>query len=290
MEGPDPALPAIVAQRLSGMSGCDVHLASHDGTTWFVRKVAGTPALSPRLRAQALKQRSAVAAGGPLSVPEIIDEGEAEGRYWFDMPFVVGVDGATYLRRAPLDAVDRLATLLTDHLVTVAAQPLAGPAVDLSVVYGDRIERAISAQDVERDLQRRIRSVVESLRGASVRPTACHGDLTLENIIVGPDERVWVVDVSDPPVEHWWQDVAKLHQDLTGEWYRRRLPAIAPSVVRHVRRRVLDAAIGIDAGYEGVHDALVLLTFVRVLPYAVTADARDFVLSKLRRLTDLVAV
>ena len=56
--------------------------------------------------------------------------------------------------------------------------------------------------------------------------TLCHGDLTLENMMVGPDGTIWFVDLLDSPFEHYWQDVAK----MTSGPVRRLVPApAAPS-------------------------------------------------------------
>ena len=73
----------------------------------------------------------------------------------------------------------------------------------------------------------------------TIATTFCHGDLTLENMVIDRDGRIWLIDLLDSPLEHHWQDVAKLHQDLTGGWYLRRVAPIARSALDFVSGAVL---------------------------------------------------
>jgi hypothetical protein len=67
--------------------------------------------------------------------------------------------------------------------------------------------------------------------------------------------------------------VAKLHQDLTGGWYRRQGAPISRAVLGFVSQAVLDATIARDPEYELVHRPLLACTFARILPYV--DDDRD---------------
>ena len=76
-----------------------VYLLTLDGEHWFVRKAAAVTDHSVRLKAQAAKQiRFTEETLGTMRTPPVIGEGEVDGRYFFDMAYVRGVDGATFLR------------------------------------------------------------------------------------------------------------------------------------------------------------------------------------------------
>jgi aminoglycoside/choline kinase family phosphotransferase len=120
---------------------------------------------------------------------------------------------------------------------------------------------------------------LEQLRDLTpdLQATFCHGDLTLENIIVDDRGRPWLVDFLDAPFEHWWQDVAKLHQDLDGGWYLLSQSPIARCVVDYLSKRVLAAAAARDPRYALVHSVMLACTFARILPYVRTPEELEFV-------------
>src|SRR5688572_6158178 len=92
---------AIAQRRLTGLSGANVFLVSRDERHWFIRKLATDQAASDRLRRQAMKQaRFSLELPDVLRTPRVLDEGEHDGMYYFDLEFISGSDGATYLRRA----------------------------------------------------------------------------------------------------------------------------------------------------------------------------------------------
>jgi aminoglycoside phosphotransferase (APT) family kinase protein len=283
----DPALADLSAVRaLPGLSGAQVYLVTRDDRTWFVRKVARDEAQSARLRGQAAKQqRFAAAARGTLESPKILGEGTAEGRYYFDMEFVRGTDGATHLRRASFADVVAFTDRLCSYLQIAAAEPPIGRhdgKSSFEALYSKLCDVEKKTHALEPIVLSRIFLALDRLRtrGSTV-PTLCHGDLTLENLVVDEEGKVWVLDLLDSPFEHWWQDVAKLHQDLSGGWYLRRQPPVALGVMQYVSNRLLDAASKLSDGYREIHATLVACTFVRILPYVTSDEERRFVLDRI---------
>jgi hypothetical protein len=60
-------------------------------------------------------------------------------------------------------------------------------------------------------------------RGIPASP--CHGDLTLENIILKADKSVVFIDCDEPFASSFWLDFGKLFQDISGHWCIRALYA-----------------------------------------------------------------
>src|SRR5262249_16200504 len=123
-----PALDPITSdatdvRTLSGLSGAQVVLMTRDGRAWFVRKAARDAAHSARLRRQLDKQLAFDAiAGGAVRPPRVPDQGEIDGRFYFDMEFVRGTDGVSYLRRATYEDVRRMADRLCAYVHDVRAR------------------------------------------------------------------------------------------------------------------------------------------------------------------------
>jgi Ser/Thr protein kinase RdoA (MazF antagonist) len=208
------------------------------------------------------------------------------------MELVRGVDGATHLRRSSYAEVVAFGNRLCAYLTEAAAQPPLAPAN--GTLFESSYAKVVSVQSrthgLSPDTLARLFLSLDRARGASqTAPTLCHGDLTLENIIVADDGSLCVVDLLDAPYEHYWQDAAKLQQDLAGGWYRRNQPPIAPCVLEFLGRRFQEQARQLDPAYPRVHFLLVALVFVRILPYTRTPEERAFVTERIDHFARLAA-
>lgn len=277
---------AADARPLAGLSGASVYLVTRDGRHWFVRKAARSVETSPRLKAQARKQRRfELQTGELMRTPRILDEGTIEGRYFFDMEFVRGPDATSYLRQATYAQVASFTDRLTDYLAAASTQaPLAPPAFGglFEALFAKLCEVQQRTQLLAAADLARLFLALETVRSLpNLTPTLCHGDLTLQNMIVTEDGALWAVDLLDSSFEHYWQDVAKLHQDLAGGWFLREEPPVAQCVLDFVSRRVLSACARLAPGYLNIHFLLVGMAFVRILPYARSDQQRQFVAERI---------
>lgn len=260
---------------LTGLSGALVVVGTQDGSTWFVRKGAQQPADSVRLRRQAEKQIYLADSDiTGICVPPVLADGELDGRYYFEMPLVVGLDGPTYLRVASYREVERFGDRLCDFLLSVAnTSALFDKNPDSSLfdaMFGRLVQIRSRCPVVDPDTCERLFVLLDRLRQLNGIPrTLCHGDMTLENLIVTPDGLIWGIDLLDAPFDHYWNDVAKLHQDFSGGWYARSHAAIPIAVLQYLSDRVLETAFALDDRYENVHPVLMAMTFARILPYVV---------------------
>jgi len=278
----DPILSdATDARALSGLSGARVVLMTRDGRHWFVRKAARDGAGNARLQRQLAKQLEfGGAVDGAVRVPEILGQGEIDGRFYFDMAFVRGTDGVNYIRRATYPEVVVVADRLCAYLREVATRTTATPASAASMfdaLYAKLCDVEKRTRVLDSTTLARLFLALHRLRGLAAASTMCHGDLTLENFVVDDRGVFWLLDFLDAPFEHWWQDVAKLHQDLDGGWYLLAQAPIARCVIDYVSGRVMTAATELDPRYPAIHAVMVACTFARILPYARTAEELEFV-------------
>jgi len=279
----DPVLHDVEhVTQLAGFSGTRVYLASRDGQHWFVRKAATDAVSGDRLRRQVAKQNHFMTRVRGVMVPRILDEGICDDRFYFDMEFVRGWDAATFLRSADYKSILQFASILADY-VTIAAG--SEPALPVDSDFFMSLYRKLAAvqrntHGVSSEALSSLFLALDDLANLDLPPTLCHGDLTFDNLIVTPGTSgpvLWAVDLLDAPYEHYWHDLAKLHQDLAGGWYLRRQSPIAQCVTDCVSRRLLARAKELDPRYPRFHDALVGITFARILPYITSDLQRDFV-------------
>lgn len=273
---------AQLVRPLSGLSGARVLLMTKNARHWFVRKIAKEPANNARLRRQMEKQLTfSSAVRTVVKVPEVLDHGEIEGLAYFDMEFVRGIDGVSYLRRSNRDDLVGLADRFCEYVVALGRHPV--DAAESSTLFEALYSKLCDVQRrtslLDHATLGQLFTALEFVRdaGSGLRGTLCHGDLTLENIIVDDAKQLWMLDLLDAPFEHYWLDVAKLHQDLEGGWYLLSHPPISRYVLEYLGNRVMAAATGVDERYAQVHAVLLACTFVRILPYVRTEREQQFV-------------
>jgi aminoglycoside phosphotransferase len=273
-----------IARRLTGLSGAMVFLCSEDGRHFFVRKVAETADLSNRLRAQVAKQVWFAEHIEAVSTPRILATHEVDQVFWFDMEYVQGPDAVSYLRQVNYEEVRRFADRLKGYLreASSIAPGLAAPA---STLFRELYAKICSIQaktaSIPAEVLARLFLALERLIPLeTLSPTLCHGDLTLENMIVTHDGRVVALDMIPAPFEHFWHDIAKLHQDVAGGWYLRHHSPISQSVLDFLARNLLASGVEIHPAYGQVHYLLTAVVFARILPYADGPEMRDFVIAR----------
>lgn len=206
-----------VVKRLTGHSGCSV-LLCRAGDAYFVRKYSASIAYNPRLHEQAAKQARLSAL---VRTPKVIDQGVADGLVFFDMEYVSGHDFRTY---APLQNVASLSAFA--HRTLEPLGTLAGTrAGSVSAArFEAKVHSVCTALAASPFVGRhsavlgRARSVLETADWSGIPRTDCHGDLTLENMLVRDDGEIVLIDLLDGDLESVWLDAAKLLQDLDSGW------------------------------------------------------------------------
>jgi len=277
--------PAFAGERevvpLSGFSGALIALLRDARGNVFVRKAAKAPGDSKKLARQADRQTELGAILADVAgMPEVLRTGEAEGCYWFDMSFVPGRDGIRYLADASHVEFDNFTAQiegLVDRLASTADQ--ASP-IDVRSAVADKlldIDRKTAGE--HRHLLARLNFAASGMPHTLPR-TAAHGDLTLENLILDREEKLWLIDTIDSPFDHYWIDLSKLFQDCEGRWYQHRGRALSLGISWELRQRIFRTARAMDARYPAFHYLLLSLTFARILPYARTETDRAFVLRR----------
>lgn len=263
---------------LSGFSGALIALLRDANGTNFVRKVAEKPDGSAKLKRQADQQIALGAMlGGLARMPEVLREGDAGGCYWFDMTFVPGRDGVTYLADASYSQFEQFSARLADLL-----RRLAEPVAD-SLEFRPAAPILAKLDEIDGKTKGAHTALLAPLRVAADKmdftlpTTRVHGDLTLENIIVDRSDQLWLIDTIESPFDHYWIDLSKLFQDCEGRWFRHRGRALSLGVSWELRQRLHTVARAMDSRYAGFHNLLLALTFARILPYAQGQPDIDFV-------------
>lgn len=271
---------------LGGHSGCVILLCEEDDNSVFVRKISSSIDYNKRLEIQALKQKEFKESR--IKAPKIITTGYTEdGLFYFDMEYIQGITLAEYMKSIEIGKVRGICETIVENLVNTEKN---GGVVDEQIFKNKII-------DLSNKLKTRNNSVIDEALGILINhswekfeKTPCHGDLTLENIIV-KDGQLYVIDFLDSFYDCWLMDVGTILQDAQTMWsYRHQKQKDINTVIRLMvfRDILIDTVKRIsNDDYIEVYYAL-LLKLIRIFPYTKDDDTYTFLLDKTKSIIGVI--
>jgi hypothetical protein len=277
----------VVVRQLDGYSGARLYLMKQ-ANTWFVRKISQDAEANTRLQIQCAKQKEwALIPDRVIQCPQIYRDGFLNGLFFFDMEFIQGLDGVSFLSSANQYEVKHFCDVISMNFRFISGrttdQKLLSSECLLSLYFNKLLSIFDKSQfefplELQAKLFLRLKEFVGVEIGAS---TLCHGDFTLENLIVTNDGGVFACDFLDSPFEHYWQDIAKLFQDIEGGWYLRKHAQISRYVLSYLNQRIRADIGELAPQYMKVHSVLMAINFARIIPYAQNQMDHDFIISRI---------
>ena len=254
----------MFVKELSGHSGCKLCLYKKDNG-FFVRKSATNPSYSARLKRQCAKQ--IVFSSPTILTPKVLARGNVEGKFYFDMDFVQGKTLAESVASTSIHDIEAFMKILFD---TMVGSKGAHPA-EVNLLFKNKIEQlqeaTIGYPQASPPLQ-----VLSNFDWQHVIQSPCHGDLTLENILITQDKSLFVIDLLDSFCDSWMIDIAKLLQDLALGWsFRNQQHDTTRDFRLLVAKEALLGEIQKMDHYPSVLATiyhLLLMTVLRIYPYA----------------------
>lgn len=299
---PDDDGRLILVKELHGHSGCRLLLLrERDCDAYRVRKISGSADYNARLRDQRHKQGEMAALGLPCPAvlkDGLLEGGELDGRYCFDMEYVRGQNLGDVLEHgdsALFDTVARsLAATLRGLAATASGCLPAGLFLDKIAAVAAAVPPCLEGGNDPGGMRGVIGETAARLAAhdwSGIPASQGHGDMTVENVLRRPDDGLCFIDFLDGPLNSCWLDVAKLHQDLCGHWFLRNLPDEQRSGPRGRGLRI--AAAKLAALLHGhthplwpdLRERLPVLTqfqLFRIVPYCRSDEVLAFVLRRIR--------
>ncbi len=293
--------PAAMAARpveyvLAGHSGARVVLHSN-GVDSFVRKTAGSFAASSRLIAQANKQHALSMFALPF--PKVRAQSiNAEGIASFDMNYIPSrtvadavAKGETFDPTAIVKAVERLMSLFAASAGGSLPQTLFKAKIE-------EVEHRAAASIEDTALLRNVRNCSRLLMvrdWVGIPETLCHGDLTLENILLTAGKSVAFIDCDESFASSFWLDFGKLFQEIDGHWCIRTLYGPDPTSTRllnavqklgQLGAQFRHLASKLDRRLPPFLPQLSALGLYRTIPYARDAALISFVCRRIERVLE----
>ncbi|PMG05813.1 hypothetical protein BCV00_12195 [Vibrio breoganii] len=191
----------------------------------------------------------------------------------FTMPFVDGIGGDVITHKGNKAVADSLRVTLNGYLLNalsrgkeeiVPGEIFAKKLVDIKANYAERSPVVLEA----------IESALQLSKQELIFPIGyCHGDLTLSNIKVTLDNKLFLFDFLDGFIETPLQDLVKLKQDFDYGWsFRHENPNLALKGRMFCESAYPDMITTISRLYKKEVELLELVNLLRIAPYIKSSD------------------
>ena len=270
---------------LGGHSGCGVWLYENDKNKAIVRKISSNIAYNHRLIKQMEKQKNF--HNQIVHTPAVLSEGYTEdGLFYFDMEYIQGITMAKYIMSIEIGKVRQIVINLFENIINISEEKR-----DVGEVFINKIE---ALANETQGLGKIYEEAYRLLRGhdwSQFTESACHGDLTLENIIVKGDQ-LYIIDFLDSFFDSWLMDIGSLLQDVQSLWSYRFIDCLDINAIIRliVFRDVLMDELKKEkpAAIKEAYFALLLKLF-RIVPYAKDESTSLFLENKIGEVIGLIA-
>ena len=255
--------------NLGGHSGCQIFLIEDDDGNAYVRKVSKDKNYNDRLKIQSEKQDSF--CGNPIRAPKVLAQGyTADGLFFFDMEYIQGVTLAEYIKTIEIGKIKGLVEALVSSIVSQKQKLITEEEKQLITgIFKKKISELRKRLSNDNEIVNQALDLLEKHDWSKLSPSQCHGDMTLENIIIKND-RLYFIDFLDSFYNSWFLDIGTLLQDVQVMWsYRFQKEISMNTVLRLIvfRDLLLDEIRKINSSYVIEIYYSLLQKLIRIYPY-----------------------
>lgn len=271
---------------LGGHSGCKVLLCEAEDDTAFVRKISSDIDYNERLKIQAQKQKSFQSTY--LKAPKVYATGYMEdGLYYFDMEYIQGI---TLAEKIKTIEIGKIRPMVERIILAITKEDICTSEIlQAKEVFCKKID------DLEQKLKHKNNPIIdEAIRllkehdWSGIGKSQCHGDLTLENIII-QDNQLYLIDFLDSFYDSWILDVSTMLQDVLVMWsYRKEQKINNNTLVRLILFKdiLMDILSEKKMGVGNEVYYALLLKLIRIYPYTTDQATYEFLNEKTMKIIE----
>ncbi len=271
---------------LGGHSGCKIFLMESNDSH-FVRKISSGLDYNERLKAQCEKQSKF--SSETIKAPKVLNSGYTKDNlFYFDMEYIQGVTLSEYIKTIEIGKIRNLVNLLVDGFIDINNDNKQ--TADISI-FIDKFN------DLKSKLKGKNETVIDSALEllcvhdwSCFAPSVCHGDLTLENIIIKDDD-IYLIDFLDSFYDSWILDIGTLLQDVQALWsYRFQQNLSMNTVIRLMvfKDLLLEKVENKKTGYSVEVYYALLQKLIRIFPYTKDDHTYNFLLEKTKNVIEII--
>ena len=260
-------------KSLNGHSGCKINLIKNtESEEIYVRKISSSANYNIRLKKQFIKQQN-FEPSNIVRSPLIYNWGFNNGLFYFDMEYIQCKTLAEYVSSITIVEIVDYIHYLFKHLYLSKNYNNC----NANKIFKQKI-LSLEIQLKQYENLKEAFCVLKNFDWSYVEKSPCHGDLTLENILITKDKKIFLIDFLDSFFNSWMIDIAKLLQDLELKWSFRKnqLSANAELKLLIGKETLKEEILKINNGNRILDTIyhILLLNVIRIYPY--TKDTETF--------------
>ena len=272
-------------KNLSWHSGCEIFLYKNEDS-FFVRKTSWNDYYNSRLQKQLNKQK--MFKSEYFFSPKVLWEWYIWNIFYFDMEYLNWKTLASYMHSITVKEILKLVDLAVKTMDINWEKYLS----NTNDVFHIKIR---SLRDNICDitwLENQALELLEWFDFSVIPYSRCHWDLTLENILITSDKKVYLIDFLDSFFDSRMIDVAKLLQDLEIWWsYRHEQITWTLSLRLSIAKQALLESILEMKDWEKkilyIYHIL-LLNILRIIPYTKDEFTKNFLQEAIKRIINIL--
>lgn len=268
-----------IVYNLRGHSGCNIYLYENADNTFFVRKVSASIQYNDRLKKQAEKQANFI--NNNIKAPRVYRQNtDKDGLFYFDMEYIPGITLSKYIKTIEIGKIQPLVKNIVETIYVSNTDNS-----DCNTCFKEKLNGLSKSLNMESNQEITLSlKILTNHNWSFFNKSQCHGDLTLENIII-KDGQMYLIDFLDSFYDSWLLDAGTLLQDVLALWSYRNESDLDMNTIM---RLMIFKDILIDNIYKKTGDRYIeiyyalLLKLMRVLPYTKDDFTKNFLINKIR--------
>lgn len=264
---------------LGGHSGCKIFLMEFDDGRNFVRKISKDKDYNSRLQVQCDKQKKYI--GSKIKAPKVFRSGMTEeDLFFFDMEYIQGITLAEYIRNIEIGKIKGLVDALVENIdKEIYFEKNEANTIFRKKFYDLQFKLAGNNMVIDEAL-----NLLKLHDWSRFSRSFCHGDMTLENIIVRNDQ-LYFIDFLDSFYDSFLMDLGTLLQDVQVMWSYRKDKNVDMNLILRLivfRDLLLDSICKKDESLVKEMYFALLQKLVRILPYTNDNITWNFLIEKIK--------
>ena len=277
----------LVKQDLVGHSGCKLEVIENKKGL-FVIKTSKDIEYNKRLKYQYKKQKDYV---GIFKTPKIIYKNiDKEGLFFFKMEYINGLKLSDYIESADKNFLNMISKKFLS--IIKESECYDKNAKDIILFKIKDLKTKISPPNYAKNILNNSIKTLEKYEWSKCIKSDCHGDFTLENILV-KDKELYVIDFLDSFYDSWLVDMAKAFQDLECFWSYRNYEKVSENLKTRIftlKQLIIDDILLMKngKGYLITIYHFLLLNLLRILPYTKDLKIEKYLYKEIDKVVKLI--
>jgi len=258
-------------EYLKGYSGCEIILVRNENNTNFVRKVSKDIAYNKRLIAQHIKQKNF--RSDTIKSPLVLNNGHINGKYFFDMEYILSSNLCDIIDKKSKRDIEYYISTISENILNLKQK---------STTSCDELNIYNKINGLTQFCNSHTIRYLKSIDWSSVPKSTCHGDLTLENILI-QDNNIYYIDFLDSFIDSWMIDVSKIFQDTRHLWsFRYSLKDTTLIDKLKIVEHAIVKNIYLSKNELSVINGLTCLNLCRIKPYIKDKDTERYISNEIK--------